>query len=101
MALEKKLRNWEQTILDGWLKENPEKKERFTTDVGLEIGRLYTPLDLEKIGFDYERDLGLPADYPFTRGITPTMYRSNPFLVSVYSGFGTPEQCNQQYKKIL
>jgi methylmalonyl-CoA mutase N-terminal domain/subunit len=101
MALEKKLRNWEKTVLDGWLKANPEKKERFTTDVGLEIERLYTPLDLERIGFDYERDLGLPADYPFTRGITPTMYRSNPFLVSVYSGFGTPKQCNQRYKKIL
>jgi methylmalonyl-CoA mutase N-terminal domain/subunit len=101
MALEKKLRNWEKTVLDGWLKENPEKKERFTTDAGLEIERLYTPLDLERIGFDYERDLGLPADYPFTRGITPTMYRSNPFLVSVYSGFGTPQHCNQRYKKIL
>ena len=101
MALEKKLRNWEKTVLDRWLKENPEKKARFTTDVGLDIERLYTPLDLEKIGFDYERDLGLPADYPFTRGITPTMYRSSPFLISVYSGFGTPKQCNQRYKKIL
>jgi methylmalonyl-CoA mutase N-terminal domain/subunit len=96
----KKNLNWEKTVLDNWLRENPETKEQLTTNVGIEINRLYTPLDLDKIGFDYERNLGFPADYPFTRGITPTMYRSNSFLVSVYSGFGTPEQCNQRYKRI-
>ena len=101
MGLKERLRNWEKGILDGWLKGNPERKERFVTDVGLEIERLYTPLHLESTGFEYERDLGFPGDYPFTRGITPSMYRSNPFLVSVYSGFGTPAQCNKRYKKIL
>jgi methylmalonyl-CoA mutase N-terminal domain/subunit len=101
MDLDKKFKNWEKKVLDSWLKANPEKRERFKTDAGIDVERLYTPLDLESIGFDYERDLGRPAEYPFTRGITPTMYRSNPFLVSVYSGFGTPKQCNQRYKKIL
>ena len=101
MGLDKKIKNWEKQILHNWLKENPERKDRFVTDVGLEIERLYTPRNLEKEEFDYERDLGLPGDYPFTRGITPSMYRSNPFIVSVYSGFGTPRQSNQRYKKIL
>ena len=101
MGLKERLRNWENGILDSWLKGNQERKERFITDVGLEVERLYTPLHLENMGFEYERDLGFPGDYPFTRGITPSMYRSNPFLVSVYSGFGTPAQCNKRYKKIL
>jgi methylmalonyl-CoA mutase N-terminal domain/subunit len=101
MRLEKLLGIWEKEILNDWLKEHPERKERFITDVGLEIERLYTPLNLNRIGFEYERDLGLPGEYPFTRGITPTMYRSDPFLVSIYSGFGSPKQCNKRYKKIL
>jgi methylmalonyl-CoA mutase, N-terminal domain len=101
MGLEERLKNWEKGVLDSWLKENPERRERFVTDVGLEVERLYTPLDLERTGFHHDRDLGFPGDYPFTRGITPSMYRSNPFLVSVYSGFGTPAQCNKRYKDIL
>jgi len=101
MGLEERLKNWEKGLLDSWLKENPERREQFVTDVGLEVERLYTPLDLERTGFHHERDLGFPGDYPFTRGITPSMYRSNPFLVSVYSGFGTPAQCNKRYKDIL
>ena len=101
MELEKTLKEWEKEILDNWLKENPERKERFITDVGLEIERMYTPLNLESVGFQYERDLGCPGVYPFTRGVTPTMYRSNPFLVSIYSGFGTPSQCNKRYRKML
>ncbi len=101
MELKERLSKWEKGILDSWLKENQERKERFITDVGLEVERLYTPLHLESIGFEYERDLGFPGDYPFTRGITPSMYRSHPFLVSVYSGFGTPAQCNKRYKKML
>jgi methylmalonyl-CoA mutase, N-terminal domain len=101
MGLEEGLKKWEKKVLDTWLKENPERKERFITDVGLEVERLYTPLDLESAGFNYERDLGFPGDYPFTRGITPSMYRSNPFLISVYSGFATPAQCNKRYKEIF
>jgi methylmalonyl-CoA mutase, N-terminal domain len=101
MGLEERLKNWEKGLLDSWLKENPERREQFVTDVGLEVERLYTPLDLERTGFHHERDLGFPGDYPFTRGITPSMYRSNPFLVSVYSGFGTPAQCNKRYREIL
>jgi len=101
MTIEKKLKKWEQQTLQNWLKENPETKKRYNTDVGIELERLYTPTNLDGEAFDYERDLGFPGEYPFTRGITPSMYRSNPFIVSVYSGFGTPRQSNQRYKKIL
>ena len=71
------------------------------TDIGLEIERVYTALHLDKIGFDYEQDMGLPGQYPFTRGITPKGYRSHPFLIRAYSGFGTPERCNKRYKAML
>jgi methylmalonyl-CoA mutase N-terminal domain/subunit len=101
MTLEKKLAEWKNRTLAPWLKGHPERKERFVTDVGLEIQGIYTPEDLEKAQFDYERDLGFPGEFPFTRGITPTMYRSEPFIVSVYSGFGTPRQSNERYRRIL
>jgi methylmalonyl-CoA mutase N-terminal domain/subunit len=101
MSLDKKFDKWVQESLESWLKHNPESKQRYKTDVGIDIERLYTPCDLERNKFDYARDLGFPGQYPYTRGINPTMYRSNPFIVSVYSGYGTPRQCNQRYNKIL
>ena len=54
MGLDKKIKNWEKQILHNWLKENPERKDRFVTDVGLEIERLYTPRNLEKEEFVVE-----------------------------------------------
>ncbi len=83
------------------LKETPERQREFMTDIGLEIEGVYTPLHLDKLGFDYERDMGLPGKYPFTRGITPKGYRSHPFVIRAYSGFGTPEQCNKRYRTML
>ena len=99
MGLKEKYEIWEKTTLDKWLKENPERKERFVNDVGIEIERLYTPLHLRDRDFSYERDLGLPGEYPFTRGVTPTMYRSQPFILRAYAGFGTPEECNKRYRQ--
>jgi len=61
--------------------------------------RTYTPEDLE--GFDYLRDLGLPGDYPYTRGIHPTMYRGRLWGMAEYSGFGMPEDTNQRWKFLL
>ncbi|WP_048646804.1 methylmalonyl-CoA mutase family protein [Nitratireductor soli] len=73
----------------------------FVTDVGLEIEPLYTPADLEKAGFDYGRDLGFPGAYPFTRGDRAAMYRSEPFVISAYAGFGDGEVCNRRFKNLL
>jgi methylmalonyl-CoA mutase N-terminal domain/subunit len=92
---------WEGGPLRDYLNKRPEKKESFSTDVGLDIERVNTPVHLSELGFDYERDLGLPGAFPFTRGITPTMYRGEPFIIRAYSGFGNAEECNPRYKKLL
>ena len=92
---------WEKDCLSPVLSKEPERKERFGIDIGLEIQRLYTPLDLQGAQFDYKEDLGFPGQYPFTRGITPTMYRSRPWIIRAYSGFGDPFACNERYKKLV
>jgi len=94
-------RTWEKDCLEPWLRQFPERRKDFHTDVGLPVARLYTPVNLSELGFDYERDLGLPGCYPFTRGIDPTMYRSKPWIIRAYSGFGDPKTCNERYKRLV
>jgi methylmalonyl-CoA mutase N-terminal domain/subunit len=99
--LEELKKVWEENCLQPAVKDRPERKEKFATDIGLEIERLYTPHDLQRVNFDYKDDLGFPGQYPFTRGITPTMYRTEPWIIRAYSGFGDPHVCNQRYKKLV
>lgn len=61
--------------------------------------RLYTPLDIEN--FDYDKDLGFPGQYPFTRGVQPTMYRGRMWTMRAYAGFATAEETNARYKYLL
>lgn len=77
----------------------PERKKEFTTGSNLPVERVYTPLDVENL--DYERDLGFPGEYPFTRGVQPTMYRGRLWTMRQYAGFGTAEESNQRYKYLL
>lgn len=72
---------------------------KFPERKNLEYNRVYTPLDLE--GFDYERDLGLPGSYPFTRGVQPTMYRGRFWTMRMYAGFSTAEESNKRYRYLL
>ena len=67
--------------------------------VGLKHKNLYTPLDLE--GFDYERDLGFPGEYPYTRGVQPTMYRGKLWTMRMYAGFSTAEESNKRYRFVV
>ena len=67
--------------------------------VGLKHKNLYTPLDLE--GFDYERDLGFPGEYPYTRGVQPTMYRGKLWTMRMYAGSSTAEESNKRYKYLI
>jgi methylmalonyl-CoA mutase, N-terminal domain len=92
---------WERDVRAKYVKERPERRSHFITDVGIEAKPVYTPLDLAERGFDYGKDLGFPGEYPYTRGINPSMYRGEPFNVRVYSGFGNAEDSNERYKKIL
>ena len=95
------MNSWMKDSLKPFMKESPERTGAFDTDIGLAIERLYTPIHLSELDFDYEKDLGFPGRFPFTRGITPTMYRSQPWIVRAYSGFGEAESCNERYKKLL
>lgn len=79
--------------------KTPERYEKFLTGSNLEVNRLYTPLDVQEM--DYMRDLGFPGEYPFTRGIQPTMYRGRLWTMRQYAGFGTAEESNKRYKYLL
>jgi methylmalonyl-CoA mutase N-terminal domain/subunit len=87
---------WEETTLQQRLAQHPERKEKFTTVSGGEMERLYTPLDIADL--DYERDLGMPGEYPFTRGVHPTMYRGRPWTMRMFAGYGTAEETNARFK---
>ncbi len=78
-----------------------ESEKIFTTESGIPIKRIYAPEDLEEIGFDYERNLNEPGQYPYTRGIDPEMYRKNYWVMGQYAGYGSAEEANQRYKFIL
>ncbi len=90
---------WERETLDPHLERSPERSDRFTTVSGKPIERLYTPLDVPEL--DYQRDLGYPGEYPFTRGVQPTMYRGRFWTMRQYSGFGSAEETNQRYRYLL
>ena len=76
-----------------------ERLERFSTISDMEIAPLYTPDD--KNGTDYERDIGMPGEYPYTRGVYPNMYRGKFWTMRQFAGFGTPEDTNQRFKMLL
>jgi methylmalonyl-CoA mutase N-terminal domain/subunit len=94
-----KEKRWEETTLANVLNRFPERRETFKTDSEIELKRLYTPLDME--GFDYFEKLGFPGEYPFTRGVQPTMYRGRFWTMRQYAGFATAEETNKRYRYLL
>jgi methylmalonyl-CoA mutase, N-terminal domain len=68
---------------------------------GIHVKPLYTQKDLDEIGFDPEKDLALPGEYPFTRGIHPLGYRSREWTTRQYTGFGTPKETNERFKLMI
>jgi len=90
---------WEETTLKSILERSPERKESFKTTSDIVLKRLYTPLDVE--GSDYLEELGFPGEYPFTRGVQPTMYRGKHWTMRQYAGFATAEETNQRYHYLL
>ena len=93
--IENKQKEWENGSLKESLKKYPESE----TPSDLPKQRLYTPKDVANS--DYLRDLGFPGEYPYTRGIHPTMYRSRLWGIAQYSGFGTPRDTNTLFKFLL
>jgi methylmalonyl-CoA mutase N-terminal domain/subunit len=76
----------------------PPRKPRFSTWSDMSVPDVVTPAD---VAVDYLRDLGLPGQYPFTRGVQPTMYRGRLWTMRMFAGFGTPEQTNARFKYLL
>lgn len=81
------------------LAKRPERKEKFETGGGLELERLYGPENLE--GNDYLSDVGYPGEYPYTRGVQPTMYRGRFWTMRQYAGFATAAESNARYRYLL
>jgi methylmalonyl-CoA mutase N-terminal domain/subunit len=98
MSLLEHKQRWEREKVDKATQRFPERKEQFTTSSGIPMQRLYTPAETP---VDYERDLGFPGEYPFTRGVQPTMYRSKLWTMRQYAGFGTAEDTNARYRFLL
>jgi methylmalonyl-CoA mutase N-terminal domain/subunit len=93
------LEKWEKTGLKKTLASMPERQEQFITTSSEPIDRLYTPLDVADT--DYLDDLGLPGEYPYTRGVHPTLHRGKLWTMRMFAGFGTAEETNRRFKYLL
>ncbi|RLB28044.1 MAG: methylmalonyl-CoA mutase [Deltaproteobacteria bacterium] len=91
-------RKWSDE-LEPKLANRPERKGDFVNTSGIPVKRVYTPLDVADL--DYMKELGLPGEYPFTRGVQPTMYRGRFWTMRQYAGFGTAEDTNRRYRFLL
>jgi methylmalonyl-CoA mutase, N-terminal domain len=97
--LRQEMDKWEETNLQQSLSRLPERRDEFITTSSESINRLYTPLDVAEM--DYLDDLGLPGEYPFTRGVHPTMHRGRMWTMRMFAGFGTAEETNTRFKYLL
>lgn len=93
-SLREAVRQWRDVDVGAAYRQRPARKSRFVTWGGVEVPDLLTPAD---VAVDYERDLGLPGRYPFTRGVQPTMYRGRLWTMRMFAGFGTPEETNKRF----
>ena len=90
---------WRESTLDPVLKRFGERQDSFETASGIVEDILYTPE--ERDGFDYDRNLGYPGEYPYTRGVQPTMYRGRLWTMRQYAGLASPEESNRRYRYLL
>lgn len=89
---------WEETTVKQSIARIPERDNLITTS-GVPIKRVYTPEDMRAT--DYQRDINFPGEYPYTRGVQPTMYRAKPWTMRMFAGFGTAEDTNARFKYLL
>ncbi|MDB5108532.1 MAG: Sbm [Candidatus Binatus sp.] len=92
-------KSWQERKLEPALKRGGERKKEFVTSSGIEVDRAYDPESLN--GFDFVTDLGFPGEYPFTRGVQPTMYRGRLWTMRQYAGFGNAEESNRRYRYLF
>jgi len=97
--IKKKKQSWEQGILKPSLKKFPKRKKKFVTGSSDPVETLYSPDDLKEQNF--EKQIGFPGQYPFTRGVQPSMYQGKFWTMRQYAGFGTADESNKRYKYLL
>ncbi len=97
-SIEDAYAEWEAKILEEVLNRHPERKETFQTSSGIPIKRCYLPTNQDP---DYFITLGFPGEYPFTRGVQPTMYRGRLWTMRQYAGYATAEETNQRFRYLL
>jgi methylmalonyl-CoA mutase N-terminal domain/subunit len=90
--------NWDEKTYKKSLAKNPERQEEFTTISFTPVKPLYTPKDIQD---DYNETIGFPGEYPYTRGVQPTMYRGKFWTMRQYAGFGTAKESNERYRYLL
>ena len=95
------LERWRSDTRVRAVRAAPERREQFTTTSDIEIDDVYTAVQLDELGFNPAIDLGLPGEYPFTRGVQPTMYRSRFWTMRQYAGFATAEETNRRFRYLL
>jgi methylmalonyl-CoA mutase N-terminal domain/subunit len=98
MEQDPKLKEWEENELAKSIKKFPERKAKFTNHGGDEIPRISVPKAVDERYLD---DLGFPGQYPFTRGVQPTMYRGRLWTMRQYAGFSTAAESNKRYRYLL
>ncbi|HOT78096.1 MAG TPA: methylmalonyl-CoA mutase family protein, partial [Candidatus Wallbacteria bacterium] len=96
--LKNQYQHWFEKVYKKSIEKFPERCKTFKTPSGAEVNPIYTPLDND---FDYLEKLGLPGEYPFTRGVQPNMYRGRFWTMRQYAGFGNAEESNKRYKYLL
>jgi methylmalonyl-CoA mutase N-terminal domain/subunit len=97
--LQRTIKRWEEETLQPILDRFPERQSQFITTSSESINRLYTPADL--VDNNYTDSIGYPGQYPFTRGVHPTMYRSRQWTMRMFAGFGAAEETNRRFKYLL
>ncbi|MGM0414123.1 MAG: acyl-CoA mutase large subunit family protein [Bacillota bacterium] len=97
--LEKGYQEWKENKLDATVNNYGERKDEFTTGSNRPVKALYSPLDLEEI--DYLDEINFPGQFPYTRGVYPTMYRSRLWTMRQYAGFGTARETNERFRYLL
>ena len=98
MKIHEEKKRWEATTLKKVIDKRAERKKKFLTSSNLEMERVFTP-DFDVPG--YAEKLGLPGEYPYTRGVQPTMYRGQFWTMRQYAGFGTAKESNERYRYLL
>ncbi|KAA3645476.1 MAG: methylmalonyl-CoA mutase [Chloroflexi bacterium] len=94
-------KRWEEGKLKPVLDKYPERKERFQSTYGEDVPRLLTPEEVGASDDDYPQKLGFPGEYPFTRGVQPSMYRGRFWTMRQYAGYASAEESNERYRYLL